>query len=120
VVKTPEIADFLPENLRNPAVLAVVDKVQYRVSEELGLEAVISPAVVEIQTTAGQTFSARADDVYGHPNHPMSDADVISKFKDCLQYAKQPIPTQQVDQLVETLLNLEAVEDISEISKLLP
>jgi 2-methylcitrate dehydratase PrpD len=120
VVKTPEIADFLPENLQNPAVLSVVEKVQYRVSEELGLEAVISPAVVEIQVTAGQTFSARIDDVYGHPNNPMSDADVISKFKDCLQYAKQPIPTEQIDQLVERLLNLEAVEDISEISKFLP
>ncbi len=119
-VKTPEIADFLPQNLRNPAVLAVVEKVQYRVSEALGLEAVISPANVEIQTTDGQTFSTQVDDVYGHPNNPVSDADVIRKFKDCLQYAKQPIPAQQVDQLVKTLLNLEAVEDIRDISKLLP
>jgi hypothetical protein len=50
----------------------------------------------------------------------MSDADVINKFKDCLQYAKQPISTEQVDQLVEMLLNLDAVEDINEVSKLLP
>jgi 2-methylcitrate dehydratase PrpD len=120
VVKAPEIADFIPENLQSAAVQAVINKVHYRVSEELGLAAAIAPAIVEIVTTDGQLLSTQVDEVYGHPNNPMSDADVINKFKDCLQYAKQPISTEQVDQLVEMLLNLDAVEDINEVSKLLP
>lgn len=91
---------------------------QYRVSDEFGPAGAITPAMVEIQTTDGQSFSAQVDEVYGRPNNPMSDADVIEKIKDCLQYFKQPISPQQVDQLVETLLHLDAVEDISEISKL--
>ena len=120
VVKTPEIADFLPQNLQSAAVVAVIDKVQYRVSDEFGSAASISPALIELQTISGQSLPVRIDEVYGHPNNPMSEEDVISKFKDCLQYAKQPISTQQTDALIEKLMSLETVEDIGEISDLLP
>ena len=120
VVKTPEIADFLPENLQRADVLSMVERVQCQVSEALGKEAVIAPAIVELKTTDGQSFNARVDEVYGHPNNPLSEADVIAKFKDCMQYAKAPIPGQQVDRLIDRLLHLEAVEDIADISSLLP
>lgn len=120
VVKTPEIADFLPANLQRADVLSVVKRVQCRVSGELGLAAAITPALVEIQTTAGRSFSGRVDEVYGHPNNPMSEADVIRKFKDCMQYARQKIPARQIDQLAETLLNLDTVEDVAAVSNMLP
>jgi 2-methylcitrate dehydratase PrpD len=120
VVKTPEIADFLPDNLQRPDVLSMVERVHCRVSDALGPAAAIAPAIVEIQTTDGQSFSARVDEVYGHPNKPMSETDVIGKFRDCLQYARMPIPARQIDQLVDMLLHLDAVEDIGEISKILP
>ena len=120
VVKTPQIADFLPANLQKREVLSVVRRVQHRVSDDLGPAAEITPAIVEVQTTDGSMLSSRLDSVYGHPNNPMSDEDVIAKFKDCLQYAKHRIPDHQIDRLIDTLLHLDAVQDVGEASALLP
>ena len=120
VVKTPQIADFLPENLQDPDVLAVVGKVRYRVADDLGPAAEITPAIVEVHTKNGSVHSDRLDDVYGHPNSPMSHEDVIAKFRDCLRYARQPIPEPRIDRLIDTLLRLDAVQDVREVSALLP
>ncbi len=45
------------------------------------------PAVVEIKTIDGMTFSKRVDLVYGHPQNPMSWDDLVEKFKDCASYS---------------------------------
>ena len=120
VIKTPRIADFLPANLRSRDVLAAIRRVQYRVSDDLGPAAEITPAIVEVQTKDGQAFSDRLNIVFGHPNNPMSEEDVIAKFKDCLQYARHPIPEQQIDRLIDSLLRLDVVQDVREASALLP
>ena len=120
VVKTPQIADFLPANLHRPDVLSIIGRVQHRVSEDLGPAAEITPAIVEVLTTDGRELSGRLDDVYGHQNSPMSDEDVIAKFRDCLQYARHGIPDHQVDRLIDTFLHLDAVGEVSEASALLP
>ena len=120
VVKAPRIADFLPANLQRPDVLDVIRRVQHRVGDDLGPAAEITPAIVEVRTTDGAVYSHRLDNVYGHPDSPMSDEDVIAKFKDCLQYARHPLPEHQVDRLIDMLLHLDAVQDVSDASALLP
>ena len=50
----------------------------------------------------------------------MSRTDIISKFRDCLSYAKQPISEQQTEKLISALLALDQVADIRDISALLP
>ena len=120
VVKAPRIADFLPANLQRPDVLDVIRRVQHRVGDDLGPAAEITPAIVEVRTTDGAVYSHRLDNVYGHPDSPMSDEDVIAKFKDCLQYARHPLPEHQVDRLIDRLLHLDAVQDVSDASALLP
>tara|TARA_A100001037_G_scaffold300860_1_gene329193 strand:+ start:216 stop:1607 length:1392 start_codon:yes stop_codon:yes gene_type:complete len=120
MLKQPEIADFLPENLERPEVLQLAGKIHYRVDESLGYKAVISPATVELETEGGQVFRRQIDEVYGHPDNPMSRTDIISKFRDCLSYAKQPISEQQTEKLISALLALDQVADIRDISALLP
>lgn len=120
-LKTPEISDFLPQNLRKPELLSLAQRVTYRENDEMKrLQSTIAPAMVELRTHDGQSFSRRIDEVYGHPNNPMSEEAVIAKFKDCLQYAKNPISEHQVDRLGNRLMHLEDISDIYEISDLLP
>ena len=120
VIKTPRIADFLPANLQSRDVMAAIRRARYRVSDDLGPAAEITPAIVEVQTKDGQAFSDRLDIVFGHPNNPMSEEDVIAKFKDCLQYARYPIPEHQIDRLIDSLLRLDVVQDVREAFALLP
>jgi len=68
----------------------------------------------------GKTLSKRVDIPYGHPQNPMSDEDLMAKFKDCARYAKKTLSEDKIDQLAkEKILKLEKVEDIGEITDLL-
>lgn len=116
-LKTPEISDFLPENLENGEVLALAQKIIHRDNDECGQ---IAPAIVEVCTRDGRSISRRVDAIYGHPDNPMPNAAVIAKFKDCLRFCSNPVSDQQIDQLASMLVHLEQVQDVREVSALLP
>ena len=111
-----EIASFLPQNLRDSKVLEMAKKVTYNVNPEFG---VITPALMDIKTKDGKSFSKRVDIVYGNPQNPLSKVDLIAKFKDCIHYAEKSLPPPNIEQLIDKILKLEDVNDIREITGLL-
>ena len=112
-----KIEDFLPENLQNLKVLEIASKVKYKFDPQFGS---LTPAIVEIKTQDGKTLSKRVDIPYGHPQNPISDEDLMAKFKDCARYAKKTLSEDKIDQLAkEKILKLEKVKDIGEITDLL-
>ncbi len=88
-----EIGDFSPENIKSEILLGLARKVIPRFDPGLKSDSkTMLPAVVEIKTIDGKTFSKRVDLVYGHPHNPMSWDDLIGKFKDCASYSAKAIP----------------------------
>jgi 2-methylcitrate dehydratase PrpD len=110
------IGDFLPQGLADPQVLEMARRIKYIFDPEFG---VLTPAVVEIRTRGGKVFSKRIDTVYGGSENPLSNEDVVAKFKDCAQYARNPIPPDNADRLIEGIFKLEEVKDMKEITALL-
>ena len=110
-----EIADFFPENLVDPKVLDMAKRVTYKINPELG---VLTPASMEIKTMQGKTFSKRVDIVYGNPKTPLSDDDLIAKFKDCASYSRNFLDDCKIEKIIERILHLEEVEDMREITTL--
>lgn len=119
--KAPEISDFLPEHLTAPQLLQMAHKIHCRIGGEYtSEEAVIAPVTVHIRTAGGQEFTRRIAAVYGHPSNPITDQDLRAKFLDCMQYARNPVSTEQSNALFDAILGLDSIVDISEISALLP
>ena len=112
------ISDFLPEGLKNAAVLEMAQKVTCSFDSELDVKG-IPPAVVEIRAKNGKTYSKRIDFPYGHPRNPISTEDLIAKFRDCANYSAKPLSKEKVDRAIDLVLNLEQVKDISEVIQLL-
>lgn len=108
-----EIADFLPDNLKNPKVLELAKKMKYKIDPTFGN---VAPAQLDIKTTDGRHFPKFIKTLYGHPENPLSKEDHIAKFKDCARYSKKPLPEGKIEQLVEQILKLEEVRDIREIT----
>ena len=79
----------------------------------------VSPAIVEIRTKEGKSYSKRVDYPYGHPRNPMSLEDLIDKFKDCVSYSAKPVDEANVNRAIDLLLNLEKVDDVRQIIQLL-
>jgi len=114
------IKDFTPDGLTDPAVLAVAARVvpvcDARVS--VGQHS-IPPAIVEIKTKQGQTHSRRIDVCLGHPAKPMTRDQLVQKFRECLSYSVKPVSDRDADEVIDMVENLEHVNDVGGIMRLL-
>ena len=105
---------FSEEKLRDPRVHELVDRIF--VEPSAGLEDLISPGLVEITTTKGEKYKREVLRPKGHPMNPMTDADVENKFR---SMAGKFMDEQQMRQIIDTVYNLEKLDDIGEFVKLL-
>jgi hypothetical protein len=49
----------------------------------------------------------------------MSDEAVVSKFMDCAKYSAKKFSKRALNKIVELILNLEKIKDISELTRYL-
>jgi 2-methylcitrate dehydratase len=113
---TIEPRHFGEDYWRNPQLLALVQKVKVRVSDEANRrapEAMLS--TVDVVTTAGQHYTAEVPYHRGHYKNPMSDQEIEAKFRALAQDVLTPARTAA---LLESLWHLEQVEDIGQVIRL--
>ncbi|HEX78179.1 MAG TPA: MmgE/PrpD family protein [Dehalococcoidia bacterium] len=112
------LSDFTPAGLNDPAALEMAQKVTFRFEERFNTSG-IEPALVEIKTKDGGTYSKEVEFAYGHPQNPMTLDDLIAKFRDCASYSVRPLANDAVDQVIQMVTNLEGVEDVGAVVRLL-
>ncbi len=115
----PTLGNFTVEGIQDEKVRALAHKVEWESNPELCAQPRNSSAIVTISCKDGNTFSGRCDDAIGCVERPMTDEDFISKFKDCCSYSRKKLSGEQVDRLLELVMNLENVEDLSEITDII-
>lgn len=71
---------------------------------------------VTIRLKDGRTYSARVDILKGGPEAPLTDRELIDKYRDC---AKGVLSSQAIERSVELMLNLEGVSDFREVMDIL-
>ena len=117
------LRDYTDEGLRDPIVLAMADRVSYRVAADnrlpVGGHSALSRPTVEIRTRDGRVHSNTPDGVPGDPHHPVSDELLEAKFRDCASFSARNIPAQNIDRAIEFVRNLEDVTDATELVRLL-
>ncbi len=112
------LGDFAPQALADPQVLEIARRVAFRFDAErsrMGIE----PVIVEVRCRDGRTYSRSADWAYGNPRNPLSDTDLVAKFKDCAAYSARPFPDSTLDQVAASVMHLEQVPNISSVVGLL-
>ncbi|MBI4330220.1 MAG: MmgE/PrpD family protein [Chloroflexi bacterium] len=112
------LADFLPEALKDPAVLDMARKVSVEASPEFP-EVNFHPGITEIRTKAGNVYSKRVDEPYGNPDNPIPEAQMIEKFLECASHAVKPLPEKSLQKVIKLVLNLEELDDVGRIVRLL-
>ncbi|MBI2986079.1 MAG: MmgE/PrpD family protein [Deltaproteobacteria bacterium] len=105
---------FSDEKLRDPRVRELLDKIV--VESDPKLENFSSAGITEVTTKNGQKYRCEVLQPKGHPMNPMTDADVEEKF---CSMAGKFMGEQQMRQIVDTVYNLEKIDDIGELVKLL-
>src|SRR5690606_36502789 len=93
------LRDYTEEGLRDPAVLAMADKVSYRPVRE-GETRHVYPTV-EIRTTDGRVLACRAETIPGDPDDPV-DWDLLeAKFRDCVSFAARPVAPAKIERSID-------------------
>ena len=105
---------FSDEKLRHPQVRQLINKIVVEPDPEL--DGFHSPGIVEITTNKEKRYSCRVVHPKGHPMNPMTNADVEAKFTNL---AGNFMPEYQMRRIIDTVHNLEKVDDIGELLNLL-
>jgi len=110
------LRDFTPEQIRDPQVLALAQRVTPVVDPALQGDRGVDPCIVEVRMKSGGVHASRTDIVYGHEDNPMTMQSVVEKFMNCTRYAVFP-PTVQANRLFAQQVG--ALEEQSDVASLL-
>jgi 2-methylcitrate dehydratase PrpD len=109
------LQDFTPEGMTQPDVLALTKKMDHSLDPSLGIRA----GVIEVVTTSGARIARRQEAPLGQPDNPLSDDQLVQKFRDCAQHSARPIAEEALDRVIDFIDHLEDVPDVAVMTALL-
>jgi 2-methylcitrate dehydratase len=105
---------FTPEKFQNPKVRELIDKVILRGDPDL--DKARPAGLSEIVSKQGKKYQCRVDYPRGHARNPMTDEEIIGKFK---SMASKYMSDQQTNQIIDTVFALDKLEDVGKLNRLM-
>jgi 2-methylcitrate dehydratase PrpD len=109
------LADFSPEALADPEVLALAARVDAVARAPQGGGDALQGRL-RLWLRDGRCLVAQVDQPLGDPLRPMSDAALRAKFADCVAHAPQPWSVARIDRFCAQLQTLPAAPDLSALN----
>ncbi len=110
-------SSFEEEKLRDPRIWATLPKIKVVADSEIdALFPAVKRAIVRITTTGGEVYEEQVDHAKGSPENPMSDDDIVAKFR---ANAAAVLTPEKQRQVIEATWSLEDFADIGEYMQLL-
>lgn len=76
-------------------------------------------ARIQIKTKDGNEYIEQVNYPKGNPDKPMTKDEIIEKLFDCAELLSHPIDRADLEQVIDWVLGLEKVDDVTRIVKLL-
>ena len=110
-------SSFSDEKLKDPRIWDLLGKIKVVADPEIdAMFPGVKRARVSITTNAGETHTAQVDHAKGSPQNPMSDDEIVSKFR---ANAGEVLGQKQQDKVIELTWHFEEVKEIAEYMRLL-
>ena len=74
---------------------------------------------VKITTKRGGVYEKSAAAPRGHPANPMSGAEHLQRFRDCVDYAEGALPADRIEKIIAAVARLEDMADVRDLIALL-
>lgn len=108
---------FSDEKLKDPRIWDLLGKIKVVADPEIDdMFPGVKRARVSITTNAGETHTAQVDHAKGSPNNPMSDEEIVSKFR---ANAEGVLDKARQDEVIDATWRFDELEEIWEYMKLL-
>ena len=114
---TVGLDDFSEPCLRDPEILSLGQKIEV-IDDGSPDPAAFTPQTAVAHLADGRRIEARIDALYGSPDDPMSHEAHLEKFRACVAFGFGNPSTQIADRLIDLTETLEALTDVSVLSRL--
>lgn len=109
-------SDFEEDALRDPLVWSLLDKIKVVANPEIdALFPKVKRAIVTIKTSKGE-FKKQEDFAKGQPERPLSEEELVSKFK---ANSEKKISPSGMEDIIKATQELENIDEIGEYMELL-
>ena len=112
-----DIAQFVDRKVRDRKVVEMMKKVTLYVDDELealGYDQVRSRVLIKLKS--GKVIESRYDVARGHPQKPMSWAELGDKFRDC---ADLVLPRKNAEKAIQLVSRLEQLQSLKHLLSVL-
>lgn len=107
---------FSDEKLKDPRIWDLLSKIKVVADPEIdALFPGVKRARVHITTLGGSTHAATVDHAKGSPENPLSDEEIIAKFR---ANAEGVVSSQRMDEIIQATWALDEIEDLTGYMKL--
>lgn len=113
-----DLRTYTRPNITDPAVAALAGRVR-AFSDEKERPTDMAPAHIVILTKDGGRIETSARIVPGSPEKPMSEAEILAKFRSCMDFGLGLDPAR-ADVFAQTVLDLEALDDVAALCAAFP
>lgn len=109
--------DFSEEAIRDKTILEMAKKVKPIFDPNLEAESgkEVSLTKVRIQTKDGRCFEERRTVIKGHPQNPMTVAEMVEKFKFCASFAARELSQGSIENIIQMVQELEKLDDVNKL-----
>jgi len=109
--KSVFLDSYTPEAMAREDVRGLMTRITAREDSTLPVFA----ARVNITLKNGNKYTKEYLYPRGHPKNPLTEQELIDKFKGCVPYSAYKLEDAVVDSLIKALLTLEAVDDVNTV-----
>ena len=112
------LAEFTDHVVNRPDVQRMIERIEFGVhpeAEAAGYEKMTT--LIDIELTDGRRIGGRADFGKGSPANPMSDEELVAKFRGCAAWGK--LPKASADKVVEMVFGLDKLKSVRALTRLL-
>lgn len=111
--------DFTEKQIKDPAVIALAQKMSLEVDRTLDWNGELPAGVMEIVAVDGRRWTKVGTNVPGTPENPMGWPEVIEKFRECAAVCVSEISEDRQDNLIRLAQTLEDLTNISDFITIL-
>mgnify|MGYP001113759210 CR=1 FL=1 len=106
-----KLAHFEEEAIRDPRVLELARRVDVVVDPAMELRG-HTPVDMTVTLKDGRELFRQIDIAPGFPGNPLTKEEQEARFRDCIAYAKKPLPKEKVEWIVERVARIDNLSDI--------
>ncbi|MDB4443812.1 MmgE/PrpD family protein [bacterium] len=116
--KSSNLEHFEESRIRDPKIMDIVKKIHIEADPNLD-ERDETAVEMRVRTKNGETYDKRIDFAAGFHQRPLTNEELMERFWNCIDYAKKPLPKENVEELASSIRDLEKVEDVRRLIPLL-